>query len=561
MDRTLLTIIAFLLLLIACSPTSDNTADEVLISVIGTNDVHGQLLPKGDRGGLTTISGYVNALRAARAEDGGAVLLIDAGDMWQGTLESNLSEGASMVDAYNALGYAAAAVGNHEFDFGPVGPKPIPETDSDDPRGALKQRATEAAFPFLAANLIDQSTGQPVNWDNVQPAVMVDVAGVNVGIIGVMSEYALTNVIAANASGLAVAPLTDAIEREARILREAGAVIIIVTAHAGGECTEFSDPTDTSSCNMHDEIFKVASALPVGLVDHIFAGHVHEGIAHVVNGISITSSYSRTIAFSRVDLTVNRDTRSLTGRKVFPPTFVTQSSQYEGQIVALDLGVLAIANRAADFASEIKREKIGIVLETPFERTESPDSSLGNLYTDAMLESTDADIAIHLINGGIRADLPAGDLTFGDVFEMSPFDNTVSVIELSGAELRRVISEQAHRGEARIGFSGMRVLVECADTNMTVNIWLTGGRGVQDSDSVGVAVVNYLALGGDQVLTSVMPEGGFELQLDDPLARDLIVDWLRRKGGSISASEFVDTDHPKWTLPEPLHRECGLDHS
>ena len=263
MDRTPPIRIALLLLLIGCSPTGDNTADEVLISVIGTNDVHGQLLPKGDRGGLTTFSGYVNALRAARAEDGGAVLLIDAGDMWQGTLESNLSEGASMVDAYNALGYAAAAVGNHEFDFGPVGPKPIPETDSDDPRGALKQRATEAAFPFLAANLIDQSTGQPVNWDNVQPAVMVDVAGVNVGIIGVMSEYALTNAIAANTSGLAVAPLTDAIEREAQILREAGTVIIIVTAHAGGECTEFSDPTDTSSCNMHDEIFKVASALPV----------------------------------------------------------------------------------------------------------------------------------------------------------------------------------------------------------------------------------------------------------------------------------------------------------
>ncbi len=107
----------------------------------------------------------------------------------------------------------------------------------------------------------------------------------------------------------------------------------------------------------------------------------------------------------------------------------------------------------------------------------------------------------------------------------------------------------------------MRVLVECANTNMAVTLLLTGGRKVQDSDSVGVAVVNYLALGGDQVLTSVMPEGGFDLQADDPLARDLIVAWLRSKGESISASEFVDTDHPKWTLPEPLHRECGLDHS
>ena len=70
------------------------------------------------------------------------MLLIDAGDMWQGTLESNLSEGASVVDAYNALGYTAVAIGNHEFDFGPAGPKAIPETDADDPQGSLKLRAT-----------------------------------------------------------------------------------------------------------------------------------------------------------------------------------------------------------------------------------------------------------------------------------------------------------------------------------------------------------------------------------------------------------------------------------
>src|SRR5687767_10145413 len=152
----------------------------VTLSIVGTNDLHGGVLPAEGRGGLAWLGGYVNNLRAARARDGGAVLLIDAGDMWQGTLESNLDEGATVVAAYNALGYTAAAVGNHEFDFGPAGPAATPRNASDDPRGALKARATEATFPFLAANLIDTSTGWPVAWPNVKPSAIVEVSGVKV---------------------------------------------------------------------------------------------------------------------------------------------------------------------------------------------------------------------------------------------------------------------------------------------------------------------------------------------------------------------------------------------
>ncbi len=559
MNRILPRYFAFLLLLIGCSQSADRAANEVLISFIGTNDVHGVLLPKNGRGGLTTLSGYVGAVRAARAADGGAVLLIDAGDMWQGTLESNLSEGAAVVEAFNALGYAAAAVGNHEFDFGPVGPKPIPASDADDPRGALKQRATEADFPFLAANLIDQSTGESVVWDNVQPAVLVEAGGVKIGVVGVMTEYALSNAIAANTVGLTVAPLNKVIEREARILREAGANIVIVTAHSGGECTDFSDPNDTSSCDLSYEIFKVAQALPAGLVDHIFAGHVHRGIAHVVNGVSITSSYSRTEAFSRVDMTVDTKTGRVTDRKVYPPTYTEQGVRYEGRDIVPDPAVVAIADRAAEFVDEIRREKIGVVLETPFVLTDIPESALGNMYTDAILESVDADIAMHTVNTSIRADLPAGDLTFGSVFEMTPFDNAIHVIVLSGAELRQVIAEQSHIGENRVGFSGMSVLVDCADTNMSVTMRLLDGQEVQDLDSITVAIVDYLALGGDDIFASVMPAGGFALQPGAPLARDLIIDWLRNKGGTISASDFLTVDNPKWNLPESLDSECRLN--
>ena len=97
-------------------------ADEpalVTLSIVGTSDLHGAALPRnGGPGGLPLLAGYVNNLRAARASDGGAVLLIDSGDTFQGDVESNLSEGALVVDAYNAMGYTAEAIGNHDFDFG-----------------------------------------------------------------------------------------------------------------------------------------------------------------------------------------------------------------------------------------------------------------------------------------------------------------------------------------------------------------------------------------------------------------------------------------------------------
>src|SRR5262245_10540959 len=96
---------------------STPSGQPTILSIVGTNDLHGGVLQRGDRGGLAVLGGYVNNLRAARARDGGAVLLVDAGDMFQGTLESNLNEGASVIAAYNTLGYAAAAVGNHDFDF------------------------------------------------------------------------------------------------------------------------------------------------------------------------------------------------------------------------------------------------------------------------------------------------------------------------------------------------------------------------------------------------------------------------------------------------------------
>src|SRR5438094_6772177 len=144
--RALTTLSACAVALAALGCTSPqraaNATGAITLSVVGTNDLHGGVLADHGRGGLALLDGYLRNLRAARSRDGGAVLLVDAGDLFQGTLESNLNEGAVVIAAYNALGYAASAIGNHEFDFGPVGAATTPQTASDDPRGALKARTS-----------------------------------------------------------------------------------------------------------------------------------------------------------------------------------------------------------------------------------------------------------------------------------------------------------------------------------------------------------------------------------------------------------------------------------
>ncbi len=564
-------------LLASCASVEPPQQQQTMtLTIIGLNDVHGELQSKPGRGGLEGISGFIDATRAARAADGGAVLVIDAGDMWQGTLESNLNEGAAVMEAYNAIGVVAAAVGNHEFDFGPAGSKAIPSDPADDPRGALKQRATEADFPLLAANIIDVETGRPVAWENVQPSTIVEVEGIKVGIIGVLSDSGLRTTIAANTVGLELAPLAPTITKEARKLRAAGAGIVIVTAHAGSSCTDFSDPRDLSSCHLDGEIMRVASALPDGLVDHIIAGHVHQGIAHVVNGVSITSSYSSARNFSRVDLTIENGV--VTGRKLYPPqqaclrvvatTGACASSSddprdvinasYEGRTVTPNPELVEIAQRAAATAETTKREKLGVYLAADFPIPPKTESPLANLMTDAMLQSIDGDIAIHNVVGGIRSSLPQGDLTFGSVYEMFPFDNRVVVLELSGAELRSVLAHQAHNHRRRAGVAGIKTSISCNSDTMKVVARRADGREIGDDDRVRLIANDFLVLGGDDILTPIIPHGGFDIDDSMPLVRDVLVTWFRNGPATLSPQDFSSDGAPRWDVPESLPADCRL---
>src|SRR5215475_4490603 len=128
--------------------------------------------------------------------------------------------------AFCAMRYDAAAIGNHEFDFGPAGPSVSPQRPEDDARGALRARASQARFPFLAANIIDKNTGRPVSWDHVKPSTMLTVNGVKIGVVGLATTETLNSTLSANTSDLDIAPLAPALEAEAGRLRGEGATIV-----------------------------------------------------------------------------------------------------------------------------------------------------------------------------------------------------------------------------------------------------------------------------------------------------------------------------------------------
>ena len=187
------------------------------LRVLQTSDVHGYYgAPEGEgphagTGGLRQLASLIEEERAARD----AVLLVDSGDMWSGTQLSDRNEGALGVLAFNALGYAAAALGNHEFDYGPVGPR---REGGRDPFGSLKKRLAEASFPILAANLLDRSTKALPQWTNLRSSVVVEAGGFKIGIVGVITEDTPAITFPHVGDQLIFTDATEAVIREARLL-------------------------------------------------------------------------------------------------------------------------------------------------------------------------------------------------------------------------------------------------------------------------------------------------------------------------------------------------------
>jgi 5'-nucleotidase len=532
---------------------------------VGTNDLHGWIAPlrtplKGgvevQEGGVATLAGYVARLRA---DNPGGVLLLDAGDLFQGTLASNLTEGAIVIDVYNRLGVTAVAVGNHEFDYGPVGPSPVPVKPGDDPLGALKARIQQAHFPLLSANIREADSGQRPAWLGNDGTLLVTVQGVKVGIVGLSTPSTPTTTNPTNVATLRFEPLAPAAVEAARSLRERGAEVVIGVAHAGGKCPRLENPRDSSSCDLKDgEIYAALDALPPGTLDAVIAGHTHQVMGHFLHGVPVIETYGlgrslgylelfvdpashkvladRTRIHAGIPLCVQVDAVSGTceARKLreqaevllVPATFL-------GAPVVPDAAIEALIAPALAHVEQEQHRELGVNVPVALKRDYQGESVLGDLLADSLREAAHADVAM-MNPGGLRADIDVGPLTFGDVYEVLPFDNTVSIITLSGDELKRLLQVAYGTKKGLFQVSGLKVKVaRCPGPERFQSATLANGRPLEPAKLYRLAMPDFLARGGDGLAPALdkLPPGRIDLGLARPgtLRDELIAYWQGRK--------------------------------
>jgi 2',3'-cyclic-nucleotide 2'-phosphodiesterase (5'-nucleotidase family) len=544
------------------------------ISVVATTDLHGHIES------LPWLGGHLANLRARRRADGGGVLLVDAGDMFQGTLESNLGEGRAVVRAYNALGYGAVAIGNHEFDFGPVGRAHVPVA-GEDPRGALKARAAEASFPFLAANLVERGSraSDGLAWRNVRPWVIVDVAGARIGVVGGTTMGTPRATHPRNFAGLAVRPLAETVVASARLARQAGAQAVLVAVHAGGRCSRFDQPEQLASCQADEEVFQLARALPPGLVDAIAAGHTHQGVAHQVNGVAIVQAHAEGRAFSRIDLRIDvragrvlesrifapRGLCAADGKLMHVPSFDAAACRppaYEGRPVAFDHQIAALIAPDVAQAAEQRARPLGVEVESPIWRARLTESPLGNLAADLMRAGS-ADVDLAFINGGsLRADLPAGPLTYGRLYQAFPFDDALARVRLRAADVAAIVARNLERGAGILSLSGLRAEARCQGNRLQVTLRRPDGQ-VIAPDTILLAVTNgYLASGGDGLLTAAEQRGVAGLDETAQPMRDRFVELLaaRPRSAPLRGDDRSLFDEHHLRVQYPGARPVRCDH-
>ena len=450
------------------TPTPSNTAiADDRIQLLHTDDIHGHLdadlVPGAGTstafraGGMAQLAGQVAAFRARAPQ---RTLLVDAGDAWQGTFISNANKGEAVTAAMNVMRYDALAVGNHDFDWG---------------QDVLAQRAKEATFPFLGANVSETKTGRSPPY--LRPFVVRDLGITRVGIIGITNPGSATIVKATSVAGLTFQPAADAVRPLIGELQKE-ADIIIVAAHIGTA-----------------EAVQLARDVPG--IDVIIAAHDHLPIqtARVEGGTTIVDAGPYTQYLGRLEIVVDRTTRKMKDAVRGNELMAIAANPN----VKPDPEVAKIVEQRRADGEKYTARVVGRTTEPLSNARE--ETGFGNLITDAFVEygrqqGWKTDLAFYNM-GGVRASFPAGQLTFGQLYEALPFSNTVVNVDLTGADLAAII-DRAACVSGRLHMSGVVVTYrfDAGLPNCVKNITV-GGAPLAAARTYHVATIDYLLLGGD----------------------------------------------------------------
>ena len=463
-----------------------HAAEPVALRLIGINDFHGNLESTGlsltladpqagDKsvrvpvGGAAALAGLVKALRA----DAPNSLMLSGGDLiGAAPLVSTLFKHESTIEVMNAIGLDVSTVGNHEFDAGATELKRIAQggcavnKPDDAVSSCALDRYSGARFTYLSANVIDRP-GHTL----FAPSIIKRVHGIPVGVIGAVTKTTPSIVIPSGVAGLRFVDEADAINRAARHLKAQGVRAIVLVIHEGGELgppQHRGDWNDASCTDAHGPIFDIAKRLSSD-VSVIFSAHTHQGYRCVVDGRVIIQGTSYGRGVSVVDVALDPKTRrfipSLT-RSINLPVVNDQTDpalreRFAASLPAPYAEILrsarpdaAIAERVAKYATLAapKANRPVGQIAASFPRGGLVDSAAGRLVADAQLAATHAPevggAQIAFMNaGGIRSDLdckgtPPCTVTFGQVFTMQPFGNSLVVMSLTGVQLKALLESQ-----------------------------------------------------------------------------------------------------------------------
>lgn len=540
-------------LALAIAPAGRSQGNPVAVRIIAFNDFHGHLEPGENAVEVTDPS---DPARRRRVRAGGAAhlatlvarlraeqplhVVVSSGDLVGASpLTSGLFHDEPTIEVMNAIGIDLNAVGNHEFDHGVDELKRLAhggcKAEASPRRQSCPRLAYAGArFPFLAANVLDRATGEPI----FAPAFVKSIGGVRVGFIGVVTRSTPGIVVPSGIAGVRFVAEARVLNDQAKTLQAQGVQAIVAVVHEGGD----ADGGINGCANPRGAIFEIERELDAA-IDVVLSAHTHQGYNCSIEGRPVIQGASFGRLVSVVDIAVDPATgdviRGQTRARNLP---VVNGAEGERGIAAdfpplpPDPAVAAIVEAYRSAAAPLANRPVGRI-SAPFGRRPGPggDHALGRLVADAQLVATRANGAqVAFTNpGGIRASLHAsganGTVTYADAYSTQPFGNSLVTMTLTGAQLKELLEQQwsgSRPERVRIlqpsaGFSyqwdgrrphGSRV----EDVRLD-------GRAIDPAEDVRVTINSFLAAGGDSF--RVLREG--RNRVGGPLDIDALTEFLQ----------------------------------
>lgn len=443
------------------------------VKIIAINDFHGYLQPppgfdlnidapgggkrvEVDVGGASALATVVKQLRAK----GPHSIFVSGGDLIGGSPAiSSWTLDEATIDVMNQMGLELSTIGNHEFDRGKAELKRL-QNGGCAPKESLRiaaettcakdGRFTGAQFPYLAANAIDEETGKSL----FQPTFMKDFGPVKVGFVGV--SLLNTPGTTRGAKGVKFLPEADIINRHAKELRSQGADAIVALVHEGG-ATSARRLNDLSCPSLSGDIVPVINHLNAD-IDVVISAHTHKEYICTINGILVTQAGYYGSLVTEIDLSVVKGKGVVAKSAKTVPVIneLTKAELPTGFAIAKPDPTIAEAVAYYDRLTEPNRKKTFGYIATNIDRIESDsgtridiaDHPLGRVIADAFLDVKVPGriVDIGMINsGGLRSTVlygKDGTLTYDDIFAVAPFNNELVYMQLTGAQLLRLLEQQ-----------------------------------------------------------------------------------------------------------------------